>query len=54
MVDVPQQIAYWRDGAEEDLEVAEQTLAEVIHVFVIPHLMRNPVVKHPGFLPSQE
>ena len=54
MVDISQQIAYWRNGAEQDLEVAEQTLAEVIHVFVIPHSMRNPVVKHSGFLPSQE
>jgi hypothetical protein len=54
MVEIQKHIAYWRDGAKEDWDVVNQTLAEVVHAFVIPHLMRNPVVKRSGFLPSQE
>jgi hypothetical protein len=54
MVEIQKHIAYWRNGAKEDWEVANQTLAEVVRAFVIPHLMRNPVVSRFGFLPSQE
>jgi hypothetical protein len=37
MVDIREHIAYWRNGAKEDWEVANQILAEVVHAFVIPH-----------------
>ena len=47
MIDIAQQVAYWRDGAREDWDVAQDLIAQgrVRHAMFFAHLALEKVLK---------